>query len=297
MHQMTFLADAINLPQNLPRPASLSKAELGIERLIEVSEETGDKSLIADIENITSNKNCRVFLEAVFGNSSFLSQCAVTDPRFFADLIMAGPEASFKKIEQELTKSSDNHDDSSVMQFLRTLRKRAALTIAAADIANLWNGPEVTQALSRFSDLSVRWAIDYLLKNMATKNFLTLPEKDDPGQGSSLIVLGMGKLGGHELNYSSDVDIIVLPSLAMAACVSLLAPSPIASIAMTEQTPKTIPRVVRVERSLCIQRLLKPSFTVPLTAKMFISLFGPVQFARRAGVLSAVLFARFPHRE
>jgi glutamate-ammonia-ligase adenylyltransferase len=207
---MIFLTDARKKFQNFPRPASLEKATLGIQRLLEASEETGDSTVISEIKNITTNKISRNFLTAVFGNSSFLTQCAVADPRFLSELIMEGPDATFKKIEQELIKKPDNLEEFTVMQFLRILRKRAALTIAAADIANLWPGSEVTKALSRFSDLAVQYAINFLLKNMVAKNFLTLPNLDNPGEGSGLIVLGMGKLGGHELNYSSDIDLILL---------------------------------------------------------------------------------------
>lgn len=206
---MTFLADAINLP----KPASIDRAELGIDRLIEVSEETGDDAFISNIKNITSNDNSRPFLEALFGNSAFLSQCAVTDSQFFLELIMEGPDATFKKIEQELTKISENApkslSEATVMQFLRINRKRAALTIASADITNFWSGSQITQALSRFSDLSVQYATNYLLQNMAEKNLLMLPNANIAGEGSGLIVLGMGKLGGHELNYSSDIDLII----------------------------------------------------------------------------------------
>jgi len=202
---MTFFTNAINLP----KPASRDRAERGIDRLIEISEETGDDAVIANIKALTSDNDYRPFLDALFGNSPFLSQCAITDPVFFLELIMAGPEASFKKIEQKLTKKSKNLDESEVMRFLRINRKRAALTIAAADIADLWTGPEVTQALSRFSDLGVQYAINHLLQNMAAKNFLKLPNEKNPGEISGLIVLGMGKLGGHELNYSSDIDLII----------------------------------------------------------------------------------------
>jgi len=205
MHHMTFFTNAINLPA----PASRDRADLGIERLIEVSEETGNDTFISKIKAITSDNEYRPFLNALFGNSPFLSQCAITDPVFFVELIMAGPEASFKKIEQELSKIPENSADSDVMQFLRINRKRAALTIAAADIAEMWDGPEITQALSRFSDLGVQYAINHLLQNMAAKKFLKLPDEHNPGDGSGLIVLGMGKLGGHELNYSSDIDLII----------------------------------------------------------------------------------------
>tara|TARA_B100000315_G_scaffold255655_1_gene299587 strand:- start:2163 stop:5126 length:2964 start_codon:yes stop_codon:yes gene_type:complete len=205
MHQMTFLTNAINLP----KPAFKDRAELGIDRLIEVSEETGDDAFISNIKAITSNGEYRPFLDALFGNSPFLSQCAVTDPNFFLKLIMEGPEASFKKIEQKLTKKPEKLDQAAVMQFLRINRKQAALTIAAADIADLWTGPEITQALSRFSDLGVQYAVNFLLQNMAAKNFLKLPNENDLSDGSGLIVLGMGKLGGHELNYSSDIDLIL----------------------------------------------------------------------------------------
>ena len=202
---MTFFTNAINLP----KPASIDRAELGIDRLIEVSEETGDDAFISNINAMTSNGEYRPFLDALFGNSPFLSHCVNTDPIFFLELIMAGPEASFKKIEQELTKKPENLDEPKVMQFLRIHRKQGALTIAAADIAGLWTGPEITQALSRFSDLYVQYAINFLLQNMAAKKILNLPDENNPGEGSGLIVLGMGKLGSHELNYSSDIDLII----------------------------------------------------------------------------------------
>ena len=44
----------------------------------------------------------------------------------------------------------------------------------------------------------------------AAKNLLALADAADPERGSGLIVLGMGKLGGGELNYSSDIDLILL---------------------------------------------------------------------------------------
>src|SRR4029077_2263649 len=56
----------------------------------------------------------------------------------------------------------------------------------------------------------LRLAVDHLLRHSAVAGDLILPSLDMPSQGSGLVVLGMGKLGARERNYSSDIDLIVL---------------------------------------------------------------------------------------
>ncbi|MEE2999183.1 MAG: bifunctional [glutamine synthetase] adenylyltransferase/[glutamine synthetase]-adenylyl-L-tyrosine phosphorylase [Pseudomonadota bacterium] len=202
---MTFLSDA----NKIPEPASIEKAELGLLRLIEACRKTGDETFISDIKEITSNEISRRFLAAIFGSSPFLTQCAVTDPRFLLELVSIGPELTLKKIEKTFSTPLRNSTETAVMELLRINRKHIALAIAAADITKLWSGSRVTQTLSRFGDLSIGYAINFLLLKMASKDILKLPINTNPGIGSGLIVLGMGKLGGNELNYSSDVDLVL----------------------------------------------------------------------------------------
>jgi len=65
-------------------------------------------------------------------------------------------------------------------------------------------------ALSRFADAAIGSAVRHLLRSAMAAGSFEPPDPDDPERDSGLIVLGLGKLGGGELNYSSDVDLILL---------------------------------------------------------------------------------------
>jgi glutamate-ammonia-ligase adenylyltransferase len=96
------------------------------------------------------------------------------------------------------------------MSALRVAKRRVALTVALADIAGLWPLERVTGALSDFADSAIDAAVAHLLREASAGGAFRLPDPDNPCQGSGFIVIGMGKLGARELNYSSDVDLIAL---------------------------------------------------------------------------------------
>ncbi|HEX2760624.1 MAG TPA: hypothetical protein VHM27_08925, partial [Rhizomicrobium sp.] len=95
------------------------------------------------------------------------------------------------------------------MAELRSAKRAAALAIALADIGGLWPLEEVTGALTRFAYACVQGALRFLLRQaaalhgMAEKNGAVLEAT------TGLTVLAMGKYGAHELNYSSDIDLVV----------------------------------------------------------------------------------------
>ncbi len=93
---------------------------------------------------------------------------------------------------------------------LRTAKRRAALVIALADLFGLWSLEQVTGALSDLADAAVDAAAGWLLLEAAGRGLFSPLDPLAPTRGSGLILLGMGKLGAHELNYSSDIDLIVL---------------------------------------------------------------------------------------
>ncbi len=95
------------------------------------------------------------------------------------------------------------------MARLRIAKRRAALAIALADIAGLWPLERVTSALTEFADASVKGALRFVLREAAAK--AELPQRDAAALESTtgLTVLAMGKYGAFELNYSSDIDLVV----------------------------------------------------------------------------------------
>ena len=93
---------------------------------------------------------------------------------------------------------------------LRNAKRRAALAIAFADITGLWTVDEVTRRLSRIAELALRAALAGLLRARARRGEITLPYPAEPERACGYVILGLGKLGAHELNYSSDIDLIAL---------------------------------------------------------------------------------------
>src|SRR5262249_40772163 len=93
---------------------------------------------------------------------------------------------------------------------LRIAKQRVALVAAVAELAGVWSLEQQTNALSRFAEAAIGAALRHLLRAAARKEAIALPTAEQPEEGSGLIVLGIGKLGGHELNYSSDIDLIIL---------------------------------------------------------------------------------------
>ncbi len=109
-------------------------------------------------------------------------------------------------------------EESAVMARMRTIKRDAAFLLALADLARLQPAAATTRRLSALAEACLSAAIDHLLHAAHVSGKLRLPDPGNPSAGSGLIVLGMGKLGAGELNYSSDVDIVLFyePSAGIA---------------------------------------------------------------------------------
>ncbi len=195
-------------PARLPRPAHADRCRSGLERWFEQAADDAD--LAGWAAAFAADAGGRALLEAVFGNSPFLTQCLLREQRFLRGLLDDGPDAGFEALLAGLrTDTAALTDSPPLMRALRIAKRRAALLIALADMTGLWDLLTVTRALSRLADTALSIATAHLLRRAADNGDFTLRHPDDPEKDSGLIVIGMGKLGAHELNYSSDIDIIV----------------------------------------------------------------------------------------
>ena len=96
-----------------------------------------------------------------------------------------------------------------VMRVLRRMKADAALLVALADIGGVWPVARVTAALTDVAETALGAAIRHLLAEAAGRRQLVLPDPQNPDAGSGYIVLAMGKMGAYELNFSSDIDLMV----------------------------------------------------------------------------------------
>jgi len=100
-------------------------------------------------------------------------------------------------------------DEAAAMRILRRMKAEAALLIALCDIGGVWPVMRVTAALTDVAVTATRCCVRWLLAQEAARGRIVPPDPADPEAGSGLVVLAMGKMGAGELNYSSDVDLIV----------------------------------------------------------------------------------------
>lgn len=112
--------------------------------------------------------------------------------------------------EQLITGLAGAVEDAEAMVHLRLYKQATSLSIALWDIANGVPQSAILAALSQAAEISVEAGLRYLVSReiAAGKCSYELPEVGLDGLG--FVLLGMGKLGAWELNYSSDIDLIAL---------------------------------------------------------------------------------------
>ena len=95
-----------------------------------------------------------------------------------------------------------------IRRILRQCKAQTHLSLAALDLTRKWDWAAVTHAFSDFADAAVQAALQLACREAAEAGWITHDDKSSPLPG--LFILALGKLGGHELNYSSDIDLIAL---------------------------------------------------------------------------------------
>ena len=203
----------VNFPLNervLPKIGDMALQARGFERWAEIADGLDDPELATFMRGISGDLMAEKVLSAIFGNSPFLTQLCLFDPAFVRRLLTDGPDATFPAVLAELeAETAPQTDMAELMKSLRLAKRRVALLAAMADITGAWPLENVTGALADFAEAATRQALRFLLRREAAKGDLVLPHPEDPEKGSGVLILGMGKFGARELNYSSDIDIIV----------------------------------------------------------------------------------------
>ncbi len=195
----------------LPVVADAEAAETCWQRWREVADEAEDNALRVFMSDAKDDPATGRLLSSVFANSPYLSHGLISDPGFARLLLEAGPDAAYRAAYEAAADRTGFAEESlaDIMLRLRRAKRRAALAIALADIASVWPLEQVTGALSGFAEAALGSAFRHLLRGLHEARELELPDPGDPERGSGLFALGMGKLGASELNYSSDIDLIL----------------------------------------------------------------------------------------
>ncbi len=189
-------------------PADPDKARQALDRVLET-----DTGALAAF--LAEKPKAHDLLHGVFGSSPYLADLARRDTARLVAALLADPAARVAELIED-ARAIETDDEAEVMRRLRLIKQEAALVIALADLSKTWGTLQATQALTRIADATLSAAIRFTLRQAQHAGKLELADQRDPERGSGWIFLGMGKGGAYELNYSSDIDLIVFFDRARA---------------------------------------------------------------------------------
>ena len=148
-------------------------------------------------------------IRSAAGNSPYLARSMLKEGTFLSEFFEKGPDGILDRLEESAVAIAHETDASRVMQDLRIAKRRAALAIALADLGGIYPLQRVTERLTRFADACVKGALQFLLAEDARKTASRDATPDMLEASTGLVVIAMGKHGAFELNYSSDIDLVV----------------------------------------------------------------------------------------
>lgn len=152
----------------------------------------------------------REAIMSLAGHSPFLARLMERDADALAELFALDPPAAFESFLKSARESFlAAATVKELSDALRIARRYAAVLVAMADHTGQWDVEQVTGALTRFADVAVQGAVEGLLRFAEARGKFKPLNAASPAEGCGIAILGMGKYGAGELNYSSDIDLVV----------------------------------------------------------------------------------------
>ena len=190
-------------------PADEARARTVFNELAALQRDDFDGPALAGL--VKAHPALENLLLAIFGSSPYLTALITRHPAYLQAALNTPPDQHLETLRDNLnaaTTAAANQNE--VMQHLRRFKAEAALTIALADIGNYWDIDDVIRWVTFTADEALIAAVDYLFREAAEKGDYLPETAQNPTHNCGYIVLAMGKHGAHELNYSSDIDLIIL---------------------------------------------------------------------------------------
>jgi [glutamine synthetase] adenylyltransferase / [glutamine synthetase]-adenylyl-L-tyrosine phosphorylase len=149
-------------------------------------------------------------LGGIADSSPYLWELVAADPERLLRLLGDDPDAALAALlAGRRSAAARAKGTAALMRLLRHAKAEAALLIGLADIGGVWPVARVTAALTSVAEMTLGAAVRHVLREGAARGKLVPSNSRDPETGSGYVVLAMGKMGGHELNFSSDIDLMI----------------------------------------------------------------------------------------
>jgi glutamate-ammonia-ligase adenylyltransferase len=176
--------------------------------------------LDSDVQGLLDEPRTANFLGGVMLGSRYLTMTLMQDAARALRVLTSDPDTRLSALISELSFDLAHPlPFKDCMARLRAFKAEAALTIALSDIGGVWPIMRTTEALAQTADAACAASVSYLFREAVRKGEWRTAdgETDDcPHANSGFFVLAMGKHGAFELNYSSDIDLIVFYEAAKA---------------------------------------------------------------------------------
>jgi glutamate-ammonia-ligase adenylyltransferase len=190
------------LPRLLPRCADPDMALRNLERFL--ARQPGREQVSALVE--ARARTLEVLLQ-ILSASQFLSDVLVANPDYLGMLrvpLRRSPNRRElrEQLQAEVTQAGT---DAAVLGCFRSFRQRQFLRIGSNDIIRERSLEEITRDISRVAEAAVDVALEVALGNIQDRYGQPFTKA---GQPARCAVFAFGKLGGEELNYSSDIDLM-----------------------------------------------------------------------------------------
>jgi len=142
----------------------------------------------------------------LFATAPYLFELAQRHADWLAGALTTGPDAALGAELARLAEAGRTlGEEPPLAAALRVGKGRIALLAAVAEVGGAWSTAQSTAALSDLADAALEACLDFLLRRAAAKGDLLTPVA---AAHSGLALFALGKHGGRELNYSSDIDIV-----------------------------------------------------------------------------------------
>jgi glutamate-ammonia-ligase adenylyltransferase len=189
----------------LQRLEPLPSSPRGEEALQRLRDAAARQDRLERLENYLADADVSAFLASAFADCPYLLDLAGKDIGRLADILDASPNRVAATAIAML--ESDNWTSRpEAMTGLRQAKQYLALGLGLADLAGAIDLAGVTAGLTGFADAAMQAALGFALAEERQKGKWLGKGPESCG----LALLAMGKQGAHELNYSSDIDIIAI---------------------------------------------------------------------------------------
>jgi glutamate-ammonia-ligase adenylyltransferase len=173
--------------------APLSDPDRVVTRLDSFIAAYGARSTLFELWN--SNPGIFELLALLFDRSEFLAELAIRTPDLVDELVMSGRLRQRKSAEETLADLRHGRGDADQHLWLRRYHQAELMRIGLRDILGLADPEQYLTELSALADACLQYAMEVVMSKHGLKI-------------APFVIIGLGKLGGAEIDYGSDLDIL-----------------------------------------------------------------------------------------